>query len=308
MSLKIAKPIPRIMGDVEGARGPLLIACAGIHGNEPAGVIALQKIVQMLEQDKSKLRGRFIALSGNRQALELGKRFIDRDLNRMWDYQHVQEVESQDLEHLANEQRELREILNVLESINLEDYSDFLFVDVHTTSAEGGVFAFSNDLQGSFDHAMALGIPVISNLTERLSGTTINFFEERGLKSIGFEAGQNEEIESIDRAIGGIGKLLINIGGFDSGDIPDLDNFIDLVDEYGKDLPRVIRLCYRHEINEGDGFQMKSGFGNFQAVKQDDVLAVDKNGQIKALEDGLLLMPLYQSQGVDGFFIVQEES
>jgi hypothetical protein len=36
------------------------------------------------------------------------------------------------------------------------------------------------------------------------------------------------------------------------------------------------------------------------------LLARDRHGDIRAPEAGLMLMPLYQSQGTDGFFLVRE--
>jgi succinylglutamate desuccinylase len=51
---------------------------------------------------------------------------------------------------------------------------------------------------------------------------------------------------------------------------------------------------------------MNTGFENFDPVKKGQVLAVDKNGPIRAVESGLILMPLYQKLGDDGFFLGRE--
>jgi succinylglutamate desuccinylase len=50
---------------------------------------------------------------------------------------------------------------------------------------------------------------------------------------------------------------------------------------------------------------MRPGFRNFQAVKKKEILADDRKGSIKAIDNGLILMPLYQKQGNDGFFLVR---
>jgi succinylglutamate desuccinylase len=60
-----------------------------------------------------------------------------------------------------------------------------------------------------------------------------------------------------------------------------------------------------HTINEGDDFQMQPNYKNFQKVTKDELLAFDKNGEIRAQSDGLILMPLYQKRGDDGFFLVR---
>ncbi len=61
-----------------------------------------------------------------------------------------------------------------------------------------------------------------------------------------------------------------------------------------------------HRIRAGDAFQMLPNFKNFQAVRKGQALARDIHGWILAPEDGLILMPLYQKQGSDGFFLVKE--
>jgi succinylglutamate desuccinylase len=50
---------------------------------------------------------------------------------------------------------------------------------------------------------------------------------------------------------------------------------------------------------------MQPDYKNFQAVEKGELLALDKHGEIRADEDGLILMPLYQKQGDDGFFLVR---
>jgi len=60
--------------------GPMLIVLGGIHGNEPAGLLALEPLIDGL----ALAAGDFVALSGNRAALAAGVRYIERDLNRGW--------------------------------------------------------------------------------------------------------------------------------------------------------------------------------------------------------------------------------
>ena len=50
---------------------------------------------------------------------------------------------------------------------------------------------------------------------------------------------------------------------------------------------------------------MVEGYVNFQRVKQGQMLAASAHGDVRARFPGLILMPLYQSQGDDGFFLVR---
>src|SRR4029453_2346766 len=68
----------------------------------------------------------------------------------------------------------------------------------------------------------------------------------------------------------------------------------------------IVEVRYRHPIREEDRFRMQPGFANFQRVKQGELLARDHRGQITAREAGMVLLPLYQALGDDGFFLGRE--
>ena len=47
-------------------------------------------------------------------------------------------------------------------------------------------------------------------------------------------------------------------------------------------------------------------YRNFDKIYKGELLAHDAHGEIRALCDGLILMPLYQKQGSDGFFVIKD--
>ncbi len=58
--------LPRELGRVEGElAGPTLICVAGLHGNEPAGVVACQRVLARMRDESHRLRGRLVCLTGN---------------------------------------------------------------------------------------------------------------------------------------------------------------------------------------------------------------------------------------------------
>ena len=71
-----------------------------------------------------------------------------------------------------------------------------------------------------------------------------------------------------------------------------------LLIEYSKGLPQIAQLIATKRINPEDEFMMMPNYNNFQKVKKGELLAKDKKGKIYAPEDGLILMPLYQKQGL----------
>lgn len=51
---------------------------------------------------------------------------------------------------------------------------------------------------------------------------------------------------------------------------------------------------------------MIPGYTNLHFIKKGEVIAKDKDGEIKAEMEGNIFMPRYQKQGNDGFFIVKK--
>ncbi len=86
--------LKRIIGRYTGQdKGPLLVCFAGMHGNETAGVEALDLIFKMLEIEPLEnptfeFKGRIIGISGNLKALQKGVRFLAKDMNRQWSAQN----------------------------------------------------------------------------------------------------------------------------------------------------------------------------------------------------------------------------
>ena len=68
----------RVLGEVDHGRpGPTFLAQGGIHGNEPAGVDALRRVMRTLVERDIPVHGRVVACSGNLLALSRRQRFVD---------------------------------------------------------------------------------------------------------------------------------------------------------------------------------------------------------------------------------------
>jgi succinylglutamate desuccinylase len=51
---------------------------------------------------------------------------------------------------------------------------------------------------------------------------------------------------------------------------------------------------------------MASGLKSFDPIEAGQIVARDRRGPVRAPEAGLMLMPRYQAQGEDGFFVGRE--
>jgi hypothetical protein len=65
-------------------------------------------------------------------------------------------------------------------------------------------------------------------------------------------------------------------------------------------------MCYRHHIEPEDAFRMRPGYRNFQPVRRGEVVADDVRGEVHVDQKARILMPLYQTLGQDGFFLMRE--
>lgn len=297
-----------------GNPGPLLICLGAMHGNEHAGVKAIELMIKMLEVEpitnpSFSYQGEFIGLIGNLEAYIINQRFITRDLNRSWTPHNVAEVLSAAPETLLHEDEEMRELYELVRQLIDENPNrKIIILDLHTTSSTGGIFGIPNEDPESYELARHLNAPVILDMMKGIRGSTLNFFTRENfdadLTTVVFESGQHLDPLSVNRAIAGITNIMAHIGAIDRNDIENQHN--EILAAYSKDLPHVTRLVSKFFIEDITKFRMLPGYENFQPVQQGEHLADYDGEKVYAAIDGRILMPLYQSQGEDGFFLVQD--
>jgi len=309
--------LDRLIGTYTGTeKGPLLICFGSIHGNEPAGTQALERVFQMLAEEPIKnpsfqFAGRMIGLRGNLRAIQQGKRYLEKDLNRQWIPTNIMRIKKAQLEDLTAEDLEIREILEVIHA-EIANYQPekLIILDLHTTTASGGIFVIVTEDAESLRIGKELHAPVIKGkgLLAGVEGTTLHYFNPTNFSiptvAVCFESGQHQEPIAVSRAIAAVINCLRTIGCVHPSHIENKHD--QLLQTYSAGLPKVMELILTHRIQPSDNFAMKLGYQNFQPVKKGEVVAVDKNGPIQVEEDCMMLMPLYQKQGNDGFFLIKE--
>ena len=306
---------PRLIGEHTGANNDILLICLGaMHGNEPAGLRAIELVLKMLDIEPIKnrdfrLNGKMVGLIGNLNAFQHKKRFIDKDLNRMFIDDQVDHLKSMDKTKLINEQLELVELVRHIEQeIALTQPRKLVILDLHTTSSHGGIFTISRRDQEAIRIAKALHAPVVLGMLDGLRGTTLHYFrkETMGVDTIAltFESGQHEEKISVNRAIAAIISVMREVGMITAEDVENYHE--EILIEFSQNLPTITTLVDKYDIESDDKFTMKPGYKNFQFVNKGEWLGDSKEGKIYAKESGRILMPLYQDQGEDGYFIIKD--
>ncbi len=303
----------RKLGEINGKPGgTLFIAIGQIHGNEPAGTLALKQLFDLIKASQRpatslEINGKIVGLRGNLEAGKQKIRFIDQDLNRMWTSDRIRRLHQPSYEMQAHEEKELLQLEEaIIQEIKSYPASNLFILDIHTTTAHGGIFSIPVDKKKSLGVAQALKAPVIKGLSDRLRGTLVKYASHNpwGIESsaLAFEAGQHQAASSITQAKAALINALLKLSLISRHPLSTSPG-----SSQTGEAPKYSKIVYRHRIEIQDEFQMKPGFQNFMPIQRGELLARDKNGPIYAPYSGYILMPLYQAQGEDGFFIAVEE-
>jgi len=147
---------------------------------------------------------------------------------------------------------------------------------------------------------------MILGLEEQVDGALLEYLNNLGLVTLGVEAGHHDSDSSVDRLEAVLWLALLHSGLLRPEALPDADECRSRLERGAGAVPRVLEVRRRHAISPEDGFRMEPGYGNFHPVTKGQLLARDEHGLVLAPESGRLLLPLYQGQGSDGFFIARE--
>ena len=282
---------------------PLVIFIGGIHGNEPMGVFALRKVFEEIQSENIELDGTFVAITGNLQALQQKQRFLQCDLNRIWNRENLDKIKHREVLDVENkEMAELWEILR--EHVNGHQSERICIFDLHTTSSHSVPFITINDTLSNRRIASQIPVVTILGIEEFLSGPLLSYINELGYNAMGFEGGQHDSIEAFHNHVAFI-WLALSVKGLLPKNHPKAiagyKRLIEVSDEPGK----FFEITYRLHIEDGDEFRMVKKYKNFQTIKEGELLAVHNGKKIYSKWNTRIFMPLYQKQGNDGFFIVR---
>ncbi|MCY2961002.1 MAG: succinylglutamate desuccinylase/aspartoacylase family protein [Planctomycetota bacterium] len=306
--------LERVLGTVStGERGgPLVLVTVGIHGNEPAGLHAMRRVLRDLGRHDVALRGRLAAFVGNRAGLARNVRYVDEDMNRLWTHGRIAEMRRADPVRDSVERGEQRELIDLLEAELGAADGGVTHLDLHSTSGDGPPFTIVSGPAASRVAAERFGVPTLLGLDPLIAGTLIEYVGSLGHPAVVLEGGQNEAPATIDHHESAVWVTLCGSGVVAENAVPGgLARHRDRLAAAAGGLPGTIEVSYVHRLAPGEDFAMLPGFRNFHAVARGDLLAHSDLGnpgggrtrEVRAPASGILLMPRYQGQGLDGFFL-----
>lgn len=302
MNEELNEEISRIIGTyTSGKKGPLLFVTAGIHGNEPSGLVALKKVFKELEKVRPEIKGTLVGVAGNKKALNQNKRYIDEDLNRTWTTENVEKGTLQ-----THEEKEMFEIIEVLNKYPETDYTKRYFLDCHTTSSASLPYVSVQEVGDNDKWAHQFPTYIIRGFSDIITGDIDHYLSRIGMTGFVFEAGQHTDKTSVENHEGVIWLALKAACGLN---LEEIETYPECVERFSKkNAPpqKTFEIIHRYGLEDSDTFKMQPGFENFQKIEKGELLAIQNGEKVVSDWNDYIFMPLYQAQGNDGFFVVKE--
>jgi predicted deacylase len=264
-----------------GVAGPHVLINALIHGNEVCGVIALENLFNAGIRPKvGKLTLGFSNVAAY-QAFNvedpMASRFLDEDMNRVWD------VETLDGDRQSRELERARDMRPLIDTV------DLLF-DVHSMQHKTAPVIVAGPLDKSVAMSKDLGTPdIIVADTGHAAGCRLRDYggfgdPDSSKTAVLIECGQHWEADAGPVAIDSVYRWLLLHGMIEA----------DVAEPYLRPLPsaqRVVRVVKPVTV-ETDRFEFAQPFTGLETLAEGELIGTDGDTEIRAPHDGcVLIMP-----------------
>ncbi len=268
--------LPGVWSFDSGLPGPHLCLVALTHGNEIAGAILLDRL---LREGLRPLRGRLTLVFANLDAFSrfdaddpTASRFLEEDLNRVWD------IATLEGPRRSAELRRARALRPVLDGADV-------ILDLHSMLWPADPLLLVGGPQESVRLAMELGEPalVVADHGHQTGRRMIDYghfaVPGSGRRSILLEAGWHWEAETVQRMEAATRRLLALLG-LAPGPVPALP------------VPRLARVTQTITARTADFSFTQPWRGGTVIPKRGTVIAVDGDEEIRTPHDQcMLVMP-----------------
>src|SRR3989344_3702592 len=255
--------------------GPRVAIFAGMHGNEKAGVWALQELLSHLQPT----RGTLYLVFANPPAIEKDVRLFNKNLNRCF---------FKGNQRKTYEDKRARELMAVLDECEA-------LLDLHAfNDKEGEPFIICEE--NAFDIATKLDPDIIStNWTEAEPGAADDYMYKSGKVGITLECGPISKSKQFQPlAIKSIRQFLKYFQMLDT----DID--------FSTSPKRIIKTSYS-VIRTSEDYHLKSGMLNFQELKVGEVYGSMDGKNFIAQQGDLIIFPRKDPKiGAEAFIIGHE--
>src|SRR5690606_26801641 len=187
------------------------------------------------------------------------------------------------------------------------EHEDICFIDCHTTSAMTMPYISVNEHPESLHLARHFPLSCVVGLEKSIPRCFGEYCNRLDYRCFTVEGGQHEDLASIENHESMLWLLMAYSGAMRKEDIRNFSEYQDSLARHTTEGCRHFRLAAHYRISDGENFLMRPGYVNFQKVAKGEVLADNYLGEIRSPCDARILMPLYQPQGDDGFFLLEDD-
>lgn len=267
----ITDKIMKISSDIAG---PAVALFAGTHGNERAGVYALQRLLPTLRPSRGTI---YIAFT-NPSAIEANERMMTKNMNRCF---------------IANNQGDTYEDKRARELMKVLDKCDAL-LDLHMFYDKGEPFAICE--KNSLEVTKLFDVAIISTNWSRIEpGAADGYMFEQGKIGICVECGPIPEAENyVDFAEKTVYQFL---------------QYFDMSPKKvaNSALSKRYVIAKKVVYKKSNNFFLEPDFENFQKLEDDQLIAVDVQEQFRAQKNECIIFPHYRARVNEEAYIIGTE-
>lgn len=247
-----------------GIEGPTVMILAGVHGNEKAGVYALQRLLPELKLTKGKA---YFAYA-NPLAIEADVRMLAKNLNRCF-YANNDGTDWED--------ERARELMSVMDKCDA-------CLDLHMFYDEDGV-PFVICEESCLDLAKIFDVEIIStNWSETEPGGSDDYMYKQGKFGICIECGPISKSKEF--------------ASFAEKSVMQFLNFFGMVDVNIKPSIKSKKLIktYKTVYRQSEDFKLAPGLKNFMELKEGQLILKDGGKEYFAKAGDCIIFPHYNAR------------
>lgn len=271
------KKIPPHIEQLKGKKpGPCVLIIGSIHGNERIGEAVISKLSHDIKPEN--IFGELILILGNPEAYTSDKRFIDFDLNRLFNSAQIAALKKRPATSLNREEKRALEIEPYLKK------ADYL-LDIHSTIKPSVPFIYCDKIQGHFELAQLFETEyIVSTLPNfeisGLNSCTDNYVNNHGGIGITYETGWHKTATLSPEIMDKIYQFLQAVGSLESTNkLKSSTNSSTEISIYDQLIPKTSH------------FHFKKDFVNFDVVEKGEIIAQDDKKNLKATKKSFIIFP-----------------
>ena len=247
--------------------GPRVIVFGGVHGNEAAGITAVEKVTSDFSSDAlTLLNGSVVLVGANEHAIRSGERYVRYDLNRLFKDSYDESFDTDAYEYVRAQT--LKPLLREC------DY----FLDLHSAASAREPFLICEAGPALFFRM--LGLPKIvtgwSSFAE-IGGDTENYANAHGAIAATLESGGYTDPASVAASYATIIDLLTGL---------------DMLEGAKKEKTPVEAFdLYKVVLKKNDDFRYLVSPENFLTLPKGAAYASQGGKELTVTEDSYLIIP-----------------